>query len=37
LIREEQKHYDIFSNTYHFLFDTGNWFMWQELSIVEGG
>jgi rubrerythrin len=37
LIREEQKHYDIFSNTYHFLFDTGNWFMWEELSIVEGG
>lgn len=37
LIQEEQKHYDIFSNTYQFLFDTGNWFMWQELSIVEGG
>lgn len=36
LINEEQQHYDIFSNTYSFLSDTGNWFMWQEHSIVEG-
>jgi rubrerythrin len=37
LIREEQQHYDIFANTYHFLSDTGNWFLWEERGIVEGG
>jgi rubrerythrin len=36
LVLEEQKHYKIFSNTYAFLDDTGNWFMWEEHSIVEG-
>jgi rubrerythrin len=36
LIHEEQQHYDIFANTYHFLANTGNWFMWEERSIVEG-
>jgi len=36
LIREEEQHYSIFSNTYNFLNDTGNWFMWEEHSIVEG-
>ena len=37
LIREEQQHYEIFANTYQFLSDTGNWFMWEERGIVEGG
>jgi len=37
LIHEEQQHYDLFSNTYEFLADTGNWFMWEERGIVEGG
>ena len=36
LIREEEQHYAIFENTYNFLMDTGNWFMWDEHSIVEG-
>jgi len=36
LIYEEEQHYKIFSETYTFLKDTGNWFMWKELSIVEG-
>lgn len=36
LIREEEQHFAIFENTYNFLFDTGNWFMWDEHSIVEG-
>ena len=36
LIQEEQQHYDIFANTYHFLENTGNWFMWEERGIVEG-
>lgn len=37
LIKEEQQHYDIFANTYFFLSNTGNWFMWEEHSIVDGG
>ena len=37
LIKEEQQHYDIFANTYNFMNDTGNWFMWEEHSIVDGG
>jgi rubrerythrin len=36
LIHEEQQHYNIFASTYDFLNDTGNWFMWEEHSIVEG-
>jgi len=36
LIYEEQQHYNIFASTYDFLNDTGNWFMWEEHSIVEG-
>jgi len=37
LIQEEEQHYEIFANTYSFLADTGNWFMWEERGIVEGG
>lgn len=37
LIKEEEQHYDIFANTYNFMIDTGNWFMWDEHSIVDGG
>ncbi|MGB9716666.1 MAG: ferritin family protein [Thermodesulfovibrionales bacterium] len=37
LVKEEQEHYNIFSNTYFFLHDTGSWFMWEEHSIVDGG
>ena len=37
LIEQEERHYDIFSNTYQFLADTGNWFLWEELGILEGG
>jgi len=37
LIHEEEQHYAMFANTYGFLSDTGNWFMWEERGIVEGG
>jgi len=37
LIEEERQHYSIFSNTHQFLSDTGNWFMWEERGILEGG
>lgn len=36
LMEDEKQHYQIFANTHQFLSDTGNWFMWQEHSIVEG-
>ena len=36
LVKEEEQHYAIFANTYNFMTDTGNWFMWDEHSIVEG-
>ena len=37
LIKEEQQHYAIFSNSYQFLANTGNWFLWEERAIVDGG
>ncbi|MBF0506058.1 MAG: ferritin family protein [Nitrospirae bacterium] len=37
LIHEEEQHFAIFQNTYSFMSDTGNWFMWDEHSIVDGG
>lgn len=37
LIAEEREHYAIFANSHQFLADTGNWFMWEERGIVEGG
>lgn len=37
LVKEEQEHYDIFSNTHFYLSDSGSWFMWDEHSIVDGG
>jgi rubrerythrin len=36
LIKDEEEHFAIFQNTYSFMSDTGNWFMWDEHSIVEG-
>lgn len=36
LIKDEKEHFTIFQETYSFLSDTGNWFMWDEHSIVEG-
>ena len=37
LLREEEQHFGVFSNTYFFLRDSGSWFMWEEHSIVDGG
>jgi len=36
LIRDEEEHFHILQNTYTFLEDSGNWFMWEEKGIVEG-
>ena len=37
LTAEEQKHYELLDNTYKFLTDTGEWFMWEEHGMLEGG
>jgi rubrerythrin len=37
LIDEEEQHYAIFANTYSHLSDTGNWFLWEERGVIEGG
>ncbi|VAX33596.1 hypothetical protein MNBD_NITROSPIRAE03-1011 [hydrothermal vent metagenome] len=37
LAGEEEKHYNILQNTYAFLSDTGNWFMWDEHAVIDGG
>jgi rubrerythrin len=36
LIKDEEEHFAIFQNTSSFMSDTGNWFMWDEHTIVEG-
>ena len=36
LAYEEEKHYEVLSETHSFLTDSGNWFMWEDHSIVEG-
>jgi len=33
---EEKRHYEVLENTYNFLKDTGNWFMWEEHGLLEG-
>lgn len=37
LIKEEEQHFAVFSNTYSFMKDTGNWFMWEEHGLIDGG
>ncbi|GAB4544004.1 MAG: ferritin family protein [Thermodesulfovibrionia bacterium] len=37
LSKEEEEHFNILQNTLSFLEDTGNWFMWEEHSIIDGG
>lgn len=37
LIEEEERHYTVFSNTYSFIKDTGNWFLWEERGLLDGG
>lgn len=36
LALDEEEHFRVFSNTHSYLDDTGNWFMWEDYSIVEG-
>ena len=37
LAKEEKRHYSILENTHRFFQDTGDWFMWEEQGILEGG
>jgi len=34
---EEKRHYEILENTHAFLENTGDWFMWEEHGMLEGG
>jgi len=36
LAYEEERHYQILENTNTYISDSGNWYMWNEYSIVEG-
>ncbi len=36
LAQEEETHFEVLSETHSFLADSGNWFMWEDHSIVEG-
>lgn len=36
LASEEEVHYKLLENTHRFLEDTGDWFMWEELGLLEG-
>lgn len=37
LVTEEEQHYAVFNNTYNFMRASGDWFMWEEHSILDGG
>jgi rubrerythrin len=37
LMKEEQQHYAIFSETYFFLANSENWYLWEEHSTTDGG
>jgi len=37
LLKVVQEHFRVFNNTCSFLADTGNWYMWEEYEIVDGG
>jgi rubrerythrin len=37
LVGEEKQHFKILQNTYLYLNDTGNWFLWEERGLLDGG
>ena len=37
LVLEEKDHYTILENTYSFLENSGEWFLWEEKGILDGG
>jgi rubrerythrin len=34
---EENQHYTILQNSHTYLVDSGNWFLWEEQGIIDGG
>ena len=37
LIEEEKEHYQLLQNTYSYLEDSGDWFLWEEKALLDGG
>ena len=37
LIEEEKEHYQLLQNTYSYLKDSGDWFLWEEKALLNGG
>ena len=37
LIEEEKEHYQLLQNTYSYLKDSGEWFLWEEKALLDGG
>jgi len=37
LIEEEKEHYQLLQNTYSYLKDSGDWFLWEEKALLDGG
>jgi len=37
LIDEEKEHYELLQNTRSYLKDSGEWFLWEEKALLDGG
>jgi len=37
LIEEEKEHYQLLQNTHSYLKDSGDWFLWEEKALLDGG
>jgi rubrerythrin len=37
LIEEEKEHYQLLQNTRSYLKDSGEWFLWEEKALLDGG
>jgi rubrerythrin len=37
LVGEEKQHFQLLQNTYIYLEDSGNWFLWEERGLLDGG
>jgi len=37
LIEEEKEHYELLQNTHSYLKDSGEWFLWEEKALLDGG
>lgn len=37
LIEEEKEHYQILQNTHSYLKNSGDWFLWEEKGLLDGG